>query len=85
MIDTEAAMLGHTGAMMTKLSPAASAAVAAAPMKSGVGRSPSPYHSGMTAGSPMPSAEISPMREVGRSRIASRTRIASALAFVDGL
>ena len=128
MIDTAAAIFGHTGATITRLSPAsisvcatsisafiaelvtaialgadvgrrvkpaqvfrdrraqlgqpgligvegvagATAVSAASRMKSGVGRSPSPYHSGMTAGSPMPSAEISAIREAGRPRTISR-------------
>src|SRR5580700_7658589 len=42
-------------------------------MKSGVGRSPSPYHSGMTSGSPKPSAEISAIREVCRSAMVWRS------------
>ena len=48
-------------------------------MKAGVGRSPSPYHSGMPCGSPIPSAETYAMRETGNSRMMFRTRIEKLL------
>jgi hypothetical protein len=58
---------------------------AASVMKRGVGRSPSPNHSGRTSGSPMPSMATSAISEALRLRICERTVTAMKRVPADGI